>query len=226
MRQEQPINEIRNDMKLRNRFIEENEKFILLSASKVLGRYVGKDEDAYSIALMAFDEAISKYDSQKGGFSSFAALLIKNRLIDEMRKTDTKTIPFSGFYRENEGGDEEEIQIVGQHDVASDTAFELETLKRELAQYGISMFDIPKSTPKSKKTKKMVFEVLQFVKTNEHAKKSILKDKELPSKLIFENTDANKKLLERHRKYIIVGTIILNGDYPIIAQYIKNVREV
>lgn len=223
MKQELQVYELRKDKELRNSFIKENENFIRSSASKALGRYVDKDDDAYSIALIAFDEAISKFDSQKGGFFRFASLLIKNRLIDELRRTDTKTIPFSRFAHTGDHGEIEGIEIVGELDVASDAALELAALKEELARYNIRMFDIPKATPKSKKTKEMMGRVLAFIMENETARDSILCGGVIPSKLILKNTDANKKFLERHRKYMIAVTVILNGDYPVVRQYVKEV---
>lgn len=220
------ICEIRDNEQLRNAFIEKYKNFILSAASKVLGRYVGIEDDEYSLAMIAFNDAITKYDESKGDFYKFATLLIRNKLIDELRKQNPNVIPFSSLHSVGNDSEEEEFEAVGDSDVASDIAIELHTLKEELRKYNIAMFDIPQSSPKASKTKQMTYDILMYISKNAEAKKSILKNNEIPLKLLIDSFGVNRKFLERHRKYIITATIILNGDYPIIADYIKNLREV
>ena len=220
------ICEIRNDEQLRNAFIDKYKNFILSAASKVLGHYVGTDDDEYSLAMIAFNDAITKYDESKGDFYKFATLLIRNKLIDDLRKQNSNVIPFSSLHPAGKDFEDEDLEAVGDKDVASDIAIELHILKAELAKYNISMFDIPQSSPKALKTKQMTYDILMYISKNAEAKKSILKNKEIPLKLLMDSFGVNRKLLERHRKYIIAATIILNGDYPIISEYIKNLREV
>lgn len=221
------IEKIRKNRNLRNDFISEYTEFILSSASKALGKFVRKDDDDFSVAILAFDEAITKFDNNKGEFFSFADLMIKNRLIDEYRKRNKNNIIlFSELATENDEGDTCEFEVVGNSDVVSDTAVEIEVLKEEMKKYDISFFDLPKYTPKSYKTKAQVYDVLMFIKDSKLAKKSILFNKEIPAKLICESLSIKAKLLERHRKYIIAATIILSGDYPIISEYIHNLKGV
>lgn len=54
---------------------------IIKTVSSITGRYVSvKNDDEFSIALMAFKEAVDKYDENKGIFSSFAKLVISSRV--------------------------------------------------------------------------------------------------------------------------------------------------
>lgn len=220
------ICEIRDDDHLRNTFIEKYKNFILSAASKVLGRYVGIEDDEYSIALIAFNDAIDKYDESKGEFYSFATLLIRNKLIDEFRKQGSNVIPFSSLRSDTVESDDENYDVVGESDVASDATFELYTLKAELSRYNISLFDIPTCSPKAGKTKRMMYDILMYISENADVYTSLLKNNEIPLKLLVKKFGVNRKFLERHRKYIITATIILTGDYPIISEYIKNLREV
>lgn len=220
------IEKIRGDNRLRDEFIKKYKNFILSSASKALGRYIDESDDAYSTAMIAFNEAITKYDTSKGNFFSFAALVIKSRLIDETRKADSKLIPFSSLSTSNSDGDVEEFDVIGEADVVSDTALEFAALKSELEKFGITILDIPKDSPKSKKTKHMVFDILMYITKDKDAKDYIFEHKSLPAKLLMENAGATKKLLERHRKYIITAVVVLTGDYPTISQYILSLKEV
>lgn len=227
MKEKIEIEKIQNNLDLRNNFISKYTDFILASSSKAIGRYVRKEDDAFSVAMLAFDEAILKYNKDKGDFFAFASLIIKNRLIDEYRKNKKdNTVLFSTMATENDEGDVEEFEIVGQSDVINDVAVEIEDFKEEIAKYDISLFELPKYTPKSYKTKLAVFDVLMFIKENETVKKSILRHKIIPAALICESLNLKPKLLERHRKYIIAATVILSGDYPIMSEYIYNLKGV
>jgi len=47
--------------------------------------------------------------------------------------------------------------------------------------------------------------------------------KQLPIKIISENAKVPRKILERHRKYIITAAEILSGDYPKLAEYLSHI---
>ncbi len=52
-----------------------------------MGRYVCTDNDEeFSIALIAFNEAIEKYNEDRGNFWAFAKLVIESRLKNNLRK--------------------------------------------------------------------------------------------------------------------------------------------
>ena len=220
------IFDVQNNFELRDEFISRYSNFILSSASKAVGRYIHKEDDEYSYALIAFNDAITKYDNTKGEFFKFAALLIRNKLIDEIRRQDNKVVPFSSLTTVNSKGEDEEFDVNINIEPINDTAIELHALKTQLMEYGISIFDIAKDSPKAKKTKKTASLVLRFISENDRARHSIIDLKELPVKLLMQQVSVNKKFLERHRRYIIAASIILNGDYPIISEYVKNIEEV
>ena len=71
----------------RNDFIEQSMPFIIKTTSSFLGRYVCTDNDEeFSIALIAFNEAIEKYNEDRGNFWAFAKLVIESRLKNNLRK--------------------------------------------------------------------------------------------------------------------------------------------
>lgn len=109
--------------------------------------------------------------------------------------------------------------------LSDDTHVELYRLKKQLEEYNLSFFQIAKESPKVEKTKNQMVHVLSFVVKNEQSRKAILNLKNFPTKLIFEETGIHPRHLRRHRSYIIAVLLILTGDYPIISQYFKNMRE-
>ncbi len=64
------------------RFIEAHEGFILRTASRHAGHTVTRSDDEYSVALMAFYEAVKGYDPAGGPFGAYASLVIGRRLAD------------------------------------------------------------------------------------------------------------------------------------------------
>lgn len=211
------------DRALREDIIFEYENYIFSCAKKSVGRYVSDSDDVSSIAMIAFDEAISKYDSSKGSFLNFAKIVIKNRIADYQRKelVYSNTIPFSQLTQTDKDGNETELQIEAPKTNDYDAKFELEALKNELNKYDISLFDLPAVTPKSKKTKSACSAAIRYILQNSILKNEVLIKGLIPIKLITDSLSINRKVIERHRKYIITAVVILTGDYKIIAEYIK-----
>ncbi len=50
---------------------------------------------------------------------------------------------------------------------------------------------------------------------------TLKRTKQLPLQNIEQNTKITRKIIERHRKYIIAAIVILSGEYPYLADYIR-----
>lgn len=212
------------DEKEKNELIAEYQNFILSSASKVLKRSVTNSDDEFMTAMLAFSEAIDNYDKNKGGFLSFASLIIRSRIIDSIRReVRHKAVPFSALKTENDEGDNAGYEVSVEEN--GDLKWEIEALTAELENFGISFFELAQVTPKSRKTKRVCFEAVRYVAENEELVRTVMKKRMLPIKEITDNIKSNRKTLERHRKYIITAIIAVTQDYPGIAEYF-NIREV
>ena len=67
---EENINDIKN--KSIDKLIQDYMAFIVKTVSSITGRYVSvENDDELSIALIAFKEAIDKYEESRGSFSAF-----------------------------------------------------------------------------------------------------------------------------------------------------------
>ena len=61
--------------------------FIAKTVSSVCRRYIYETDDEFSIGLIAFNEAIEKYSTERGSsLLSFSEVIIKRRVIDYIRK--------------------------------------------------------------------------------------------------------------------------------------------
>ena len=149
----------------REALLSENDLFIRRCASKAARRFVDCHDDAYSEALIAFNDAITAYRPDKGSFQAFAAAAIQNRVTDLLRREsrNAKCVPFSALGTQDDHGDEVPFEIEDPVPMVSDAALEISALRQELDKFNISFFDLPKSSPKFGRTKRACLDVIRWL---------------------------------------------------------------
>lgn len=192
------------------------------------------------MALIAFNEAIDRYIPERGNFASFAELVINRRLTDELRKEYRVKgeIATSPEILSGEGADPEtdtfgsEVsaalreQALMEHSEKAHTAKdEIEEVQEILKSYGFSFFDLVDCSPKADKTKKECAKAVAALLEDEELFAGMRSKKTLPAKELIKKSGVKNKILERHRKYIIAAAEILNGEYPLLAEYMSYIRK-
>lgn len=222
------------DALLLDSFVLQNEFFILRSASSAVHRYVTKSDDEWSIALSAFVQAIKEYSIDKGHFMSFAQLVIKRKLIDYIRtqskySTEISIDPSDFDFNPDEEEEDAAMKIAVAktlvHQPDDSLKLEIEAANQEFSAYGFSFFDLTDCSPKAAKTKLACAKAVVFLLQNPVLIEEMKKSKMLPIKSIEKSVKIPRKILERHRKYIIAATEIMTGDYPFLAGYMKYIQE-
>src|SRR6476620_328016 len=95
------------DSKLRNDMIHSYKPFIAKTASTVCNRYINESDDEFSIGMIAFNEAIDKYSSDKGhSLIAFAEVIIKRRVIDYLRSQSKRKEHVMASVFDEEGKDQ------------------------------------------------------------------------------------------------------------------------
>ncbi len=197
-------------------FIAKHDFFILKTASKTAKRYISKEDDEYSVALYAFYDAINKYDYTKGAFYSFAELIIHRNIVDYYRA--------KGKYSNEIGIEEiEESAVYTEND--NILKLEIDAISNILKSYGFSFMDLVKVSPKAEKTKQSCKAAVNYLLDNPSLIIEMRNSKQLPIKIIAAHANIPRKILERHRKYIIAAVEIFAGEYVGIAQYLNCLRE-
>lgn len=227
-----------HDDRLRENFIRDNEQTILKIASKVSGKYISKSDDEWSVALYAFNKAIDSYSEDKGDFLPYAGVLIKRSMIDHYRsqKRFDREIPASREIMSEEGEDDYNTSIataLARDSIAGNEKNEdRRSLREEIIEvdeilkgYGFSFKDLKDCSPKAGKTKKECARAIAHVLDNKEAFDSVIEYRRLPIKDIVTATQVKTKLLDRYRRYIIMAVVILNGEYPLLADYLQYVRK-
>ena len=209
----------KTDEQALNNLIETQKSWILKVCSDVTHRYITDSDDEWSTALLAFHEAVQSYDESKGTFLAFASVVIRRRLLDDIRsqwrhKGEIHVLP-------GELEEEPDRSI----DTAQAAREEIAAAQAILKPYGFSFFDLAESSPKAEKTKAACCSaVIALLKDGELLDK-MRKNKALPMKELEKASGVARKILDRHRRYIIAAAEILSGEYPVLAEYLGYIRK-
>ncbi len=222
-----------------DQFIGAHKGFIISCAYRTLNHYVTEQDDAYAIALTAFHEAIGSYDGGKGEFLPFAGLIIKRRLVDDLRRQRDEVVlepeTFEGTkkFEESSSFDKQASAKINEMSANEAACRDEKTAIREeiaeaqalLAGYGFSFFDLIEVSPKSKKTREVCRQAIICVLRPGEIYEKMKKTKQLPIKELVEASGVPRKKIERHRKYIMAVAELLTGDFPHLNEYLRDIRK-
>lgn len=215
------------------RLIGSGESFILNCASAAARRYITKSDDEWSVACIAFAQAIRDYQPERGAFLPFAELVIRRRLADYFKSRAHREQEILAAPAVFESGPlEESPQPALQAAVAkklaveepNDLRLEIEAANQAFSAYGFSFFDLAACSPKAQKTRKACAKAVACLLKQPLLYADLRATKRLPIKTIEKMTQVPQKILDRHRKYIIAAAEILSGDYPCLAEYMRFIR--
>ncbi len=224
-----------NDIDEKEKFFAEEFDHILRLTARILKRTVTKSDEEFSIGLMAVSEALNSYDENKGDFWNYAAMVIKSRLFDNYRASsrygsELAVAPdaFGGEIDDSDGAlTSISIQVREKTAVYVDNSLrdEIEALGDELAEYGIDLFDLPAVAPKSEKTRTSCRKLLNAFFDPPPLTDDLRSSKNLQVAELVRRTGEKRKLIERHRKYLVAAILAKAGDYSGIGTYIDLGKE-
>jgi RNA polymerase sigma factor len=198
--------------------------FILKVASRTCGRYlqVGRDDEV-SVGLMAFNEAIDRYQAGSGSaFAPFAEMVIRRRLIDHFRREAARReMPLSEFEQEDEEGEVwspvEVRGAVAAHQArteAEDRREEVRRYREVLGAYGIRMEELVRLTPRHRDARERAIAVAREVAARAAWSEHLRRTRSLPLREMerVPQLGVSRKTLERQRKYIVAVALLFMED--------------
>lgn len=223
-RQEEPFLE---------RFIEAYQPFILRTASKYAGFTVTRSDDEFSIALLAFYEAVRHYDPAGGSFGAFASLVIRHRLADYYRSQRhfEPEIPlspqvFDGTV-DRDGADlsvqMEVSQSLSQKDSGT-AVWEIEAANQQLSPYGFRLADLPACVPHAEKLRRDCARAAAVLLQCPALMAELRRLQRLPVKRLAAASRVRQSVIERHRRYIIAAALLVSGNYPRLCAYLEPIK--
>jgi RNA polymerase sigma factor len=218
------------DNAARDDLISRYEPLILRLASRAVGRYVrkGQDDEA-SIALMAFNEAITSFDPERGrGFIRFAEQVIRRRLVDHYRRQARPEVVLSELEEEDEEGHvfvpvlaQAAIERRREDDETRSRREEIAEFGRRLAHFGLSLEELARISPRHEDSRRAAMAVGRMVAEDPELRTHLLTRHELPMKALERRVAVSRKTLERQRKYIIAVALMASGDFPHLSEYLR-----
>ena len=225
--------EAKSNETVMNQLITEHQSYILKRASRVTHTYVTTSDDEWSIAMQAFVEAIHQFDGTRGHFLNLANLIIQRRLTDYYRSQAKHHAEITINPAAFELRGEEDQQSVVQSQIAKKVLgheedglkLEIQVIAPILHTYGFSFFDLVDSSPKAEKTKHSCSQIVAYLLKNQLLLTEMRATKQLPIKIMEKNVGIPRKIIERHRKYIIAVVEMLSGEFPYLAEYVSTIKE-
>jgi RNA polymerase sigma factor len=223
------------DLRLRNQFIADYQPYVAKVTSRFCKRYIDPArDDEFSIALAAFNEAISQYSAPMGrSFLGFAETVMRRRLIDYLRKEQRfrGQIPYSSF--EQEDAENNVINPIEVHQAIEhyekqkgleERQSEILEFSRCLTEFDIAFSDLVDSSPKHDDSRQMLFAIGRTLSQDTELMRTLLTKRQLPIKELLSRVQVSRKTLERNRKFLICVALIYNGPFPYLRDYLQ-IRE-
>lgn len=222
------------DCTILNEIIQAYKPFIAKTVSSVCKRYIYETDDEFSIGLIAFNEAIEKYSSERGSsLLSFSEVLIKRRVIDYIRKQTKNqhiSMDLTITAHEDETAGTVIVNELSLEDYKKKTD---EQLRKEeiihfqqlLNTFDLSFNDLVENSPKHSDARINAIIVAKLLVENKELKAFLYEKKRLPIKQLEKMVNVSRKTIERNRKYIIAIALIFSSDYVYLKDYLKGVLD-
>jgi RNA polymerase sigma factor len=217
------------DADARNRLIQDYTPFVLKVASQKAGRYLtlGSDDEV-SVALLAFNEAIDAFDEDRGSFLTFSQTVIQRRLVDYFRRDRGRQ--HEVMLSDLELADEQRVEP-GPLDRAAHEAWsatreederrhEIEEYQEFLAKLNIRFADLARMAPKHRDSRDRVISMARAAVRMMGDERALLERGELPVQTLAKEFGVSRRLIERHRTYILAVAVILLNDLPHLQEYL------
>lgn len=202
----------------RNLLIQQYFPFIVKVTSQHLNRYIEvENNDELIIAMIAFDEAITKYNEDKGGFIAFAERLIKNRLIDYQRtgdKLNTLSYDDPDSTIGNYIADKENLEenVVEKN--------EIEAYENSLRKFGLTYEALIEASPKHTKTRKKAMTIGKSASNEPPIVDKLYDTKRLPITKIATTFKVTIKIIKRSKSLITSVIIAYVEKFETITEWI------
>lgn len=193
--------------------------FCLRVCSRTCGRYIDDSDEEASIARMSILEAFGGYEPDKGHILVYLGRVIHSRIIDYKRSEKRKNtlyiedLALNNNYQRSDDCVEDLVDEMARIQ-------EIEQYKGILNSFAIEFAELVTASPRQSKTRDITKKICWVIATDEELQAFLLEKRKLPMKLLEVRQHFNRKLLDRYRKYIIAGTLILIYDFTYLKSFI------
>ena len=202
--------------------IEKYMAFLIKTVSGFTGRYISiENDEEFEIALLAFTEAVEKYQSEKGVFLAFAKLVIVSRLKNyaEKEKKHEKVVSLDELYESGQDFQAEEAEE--QDDYLQQ---EILRYKKELLFFGLTFEKLADEAPRHKDTRENALNAAEKAGNNEEIVEETYKKRRLPIRKVAVLAELTEKVIKRSKSFILGSMIIFAKEFPALLYWIRVTR--
>lgn len=204
----------------RSDFIARYLPFIVKQVALALGRYVASENDeAFIVGLEAFDEAIDRYQSEKGSFVNLASLVIQSRIKDYMRKEMKRSE--REVLMDPHGEEMAKLPHVVSFEESINFREDVLTLVDQLQHFHITLEDVAEQAPKHKLTRKMLLAFCQGFSKQKEWVEVLFQKRQVPLKASVGYFDVTQKQIKSHRAYVIAVIVVFHKELDTLATYLS-----
>lgn len=205
-----------DDAKTRNEIIMAYEPFILNTIVQLKNAYIQiENDEEFSIGLMAFNEAIDKYDEARSSFLTFARVVIESRIKNYWEKESRHSADSLDANQNAKG----QLMAIDNLEKTMILRQEIHRLETKLEVFGLDFNKLADAAPKHRNTKKSAIDVgIMAAKHDEIIQKLYLK-KKLPILLVSQKTGASIKVVKTHKFFIIAVIVSIKENLTSIMEW-------
>lgn len=201
----------------RDQFIQDNIAYIIKTASEVSGRYINTQHDeVYSVALLAFNEAIDRFDESRGTFYSIAKQVIRSRIIDYQRKHK---------HEQNESSLDKMVEegyvVVDKSNHDEDLKVEIHEWIEVLSNFSITLEQLVDERPIHEETRHNAIEISRVGSKDQGIVNHLYEKLRLPIKRLSLKTQVSEKVIRRSKTFITSVIIIFKEELYSILRWIE-----
>lgn len=202
--------------------IEKYMAFLIKIVSGFTGRYISiENDEEFEIALLAFTEAVEKYQSEKGVFLAFAKLVIVSRLKNyaEKEKKHEKVVSLDELYESGQDFQAEEAEE--QDDYLQQ---EILRYKKELLFFGLTFEKLADEAPRHKDTRETALDAAEKAGKDEEIVEETYRKRKLPIRRVAVLAELTEKVIKRSKSFILSAMIIFAKEFPSLLYWIRGTR--
>ncbi|MDK2867884.1 MAG: polymerase sigma factor [Clostridiales bacterium] len=205
------IIEAKQNTVIRNQVISEKTPFVIYMVSQTMGRYVETENDIeFLIGLEALNEAIDKYDPQKGAFESFAGTVIKNRVRDELRQMSKRQKMITIHEDIEATAGEERLDLM----------IELNEFSELLKKYRLDFDSMAVKSPAHKDTRIRALKCAARLSKVTAIAAAIQSTLKLPIAMIVKHKLETRRFLYAHQRYVLFASLAFIYQFSQITAWI------
>jgi RNA polymerase sigma factor len=191
---------------------------------KYNGSYTGQSKaDNLTDAMLAFAHSVQTYNPEHGAFIHYAAAVIRNRLIDNVRKESAVKKHLFSLSANADGKDmawEAGIarDVYNRAEEENNLRLEIEAVNNEFSKWGFSWITLLKKCPKQERSRRICRRIAETLRQNPGLLAETLTNRQLPVTRLAGTFP--RKALEKYRHYIAALIILSQGDYPYVYSFV------